>query len=361
MSAPRLLPLSGILAVVLIVLAFVLGGGTPDTNASAAKVMSFYSTHDARQIAASFALATSVPFLVLFAAGLASALWPREPGVRPVWELVLLAGGALAGGTILLAALVHFALVDGADHLSSSTLQVLNVVDGDGWIAWNAGIGVMMLGAGGSLLTRAAGSRWLGRTALLLGILLFVPFADFFALLASGVWILGASTALFRRPGLPAYATGFASVAVVAAALAWAAPASAAGNAGSTQIETVDPTGALFTCPGTDYTVLGGELRITFHFSTAADGSVHVRQSHVPLGVTLGDGTTNAVYRLVGANSGGGNIDIAGGSFEFTDTTFFDIVAPGGGVVARVAGVEHVGPAGGGFSFVFGDCEAPQE
>lgn len=186
----RLLPLSGIVAVLLVVLGFVLGGSTPDANASAAKVMSFYSTHDGRQIAASFALATSVPFLVVFAVALAGALWPREANVRPLWQLVLAGGGVLAGGTILLAAAVHFALADGADHLSPSGLQVLNVVDGDGWIAWNAAIGVMMLGAGASWLSRAAGARWLAWLALVLGILLFIPFADFIALLASGVWIV---------------------------------------------------------------------------------------------------------------------------------------------------------------------------
>jgi hypothetical protein len=361
MSRPKLLPLSGIAVVALIALGVVIGGATPDNNASAASVLSFYEAHHGRQIAATFLLAASVPFLVLFAATLAASVWPREPGVRPIWQLVLLAGSAVAGGTILLAAAVHFPLADSASQLPPSSLKTLNVVDADSWIALNAGIGVMMLGAGGSLLTRAAGSRWLGRTALLLGVLLFIPFADFFALLASGLWILAASVSLSRRPGAPAYAAGLAAL-VVVAALVGAVPASAGGNAGSTQVETVDPAGAVFTCPSGDYTVTGGELRIGLHLSFATDGSVHVRQSHLPLGVTLSDGTTDTVYRLVGANSAGGNIDIGGGDgFEFTDTTFFNILTPSRGVVARVAGVEHVNPAGGGFSFVFGDCEAPQD
>jgi len=193
MPSRKLLPLSGIAAVLLIVLAVVLGGSSPEPDASAASVLSFYDANKARELASAFVLATSVPFLVVFAAALASALWPHEPGARPVSELVLVAGGALAGGTILFAAAVHFALADGAQHLSASALQVLNVVDGDSWVAWNAGIGVMMLGAGGSLLSHASGSRWLARTAAVLGILLFIPFADFFALLASGLWILVAS------------------------------------------------------------------------------------------------------------------------------------------------------------------------
>jgi hypothetical protein len=206
MTTQKLLPLSGIIAVLLIALAFVIGGGSPDPDDSAAKVISFYRAHDAREIAAALVLATSVPFLVFFAVALATTLRPGDAGGRPVWELVLVGGSVLAGGAILLAAAVHFALADGADHLSAAALQVLNVVDGDGWVAWNTGIGVMMLGAAGSLLSHPVASRWLGWVALVLGVLLFIPFADFFALLASGLWILVMSVVLFRRVGAPAYA-----------------------------------------------------------------------------------------------------------------------------------------------------------
>jgi hypothetical protein len=125
---------------------------------------------------------------------------------------------------------------------------------------------------------------------------------------------------------------GVAALAVVTLALVVALPAGAAGNPGTTQVITIDPTGAVFTCPGTNYTVLG---------------------------VTLTDGTTSTIYRLVGANSAEGKIS-PNGSFQFTDTTFFNILAPSGGVVGRVAGVTHVTSGGTGFSFSFGQCEAPQ-
>ena len=205
MTTPRLLPLSGAVAVLLVVLAVVIGGGTPSPDASAAKVMSFYGAHEAREVTAALVLAASVPFLVMFAVALATALCPGEATVRPVWELVLLAGSALAGGAILLAAAVHFMLADGVDHLSAAGLQVLNLVDGDAWVAWNSGLGVMMVGSAGALLSRQAGSRRLGWTALVLGVLLFVPFADFFALLASALWILATSVVLYRRAAVPAY------------------------------------------------------------------------------------------------------------------------------------------------------------
>jgi hypothetical protein len=144
-------------------------------------------------------------------------------------------------------------------------------------------------------------------------------------------------------------------------AAAMAAGAGAAGNAGSTFMFTVDPTGAVFSCPGADYTVLGGTLRFLIHDSIAADGSEHLRSTRVLSGVTLTDGTTTTIYRLIGANAAGGNVNLAGaGKFEFTDVTMFSIVAPNGGVVGRVAGVEHVSPSGSGFSLTFGQCQAPQ-
>jgi hypothetical protein len=151
-----------------------------------------------------------------------------------------------------------------------------------------------------------------------------------------------------------------ATLATVAAALAVSLPAKAAGNAGTTEVITFDPTGAVFTCPGTNYTVLGGTVRFLLHDSIAGEGCEHVTIARVPIGVTLSDGTTSTIYRLVGANSSGGNFSVVTGKFEFTDTTFFNIIAPDGGVVARVAGVQHVSPGGSGFSFTFGQCEAPQ-
>jgi hypothetical protein len=101
-------------------------------------------------------------------------------------------------------------------------------------------------------------------------------------------------------------------------------------------------------------------LRFVVHDSIGADGSEHAKFTRVPMGVTLSDGTTSTIYRLVGANSSEGNLNVGNGQFEFTDITFFNILAPNSGVVARVAGVSHVSPSGSGFSFTFGQCEAPQ-
>ena len=149
------------------------------------------------------------------------------------------------------------------------------------------------------------------------------------------------------------------AVAVVVA-LVVALPAGAAGNAGTTQVTTFDPTGAVFTCPDADYTVLGGVIHTVMHDGFAANGSEHVTGTISPIGVTLTDGTTDTVYRLAGASWFGGNLDFVNGKYEFGDTQFFNILGPNG-VVARVAGVEHSGTGGSNFSFNFGACQPPQD
>jgi hypothetical protein len=152
----------------------------------------------------------------------------------------------------------------------------------------------------------------------------------------------------------------FIASAVVLGCLSLAPVASAAGGGGARmQVFTVDPTGAVFTCPTANYTVLGGTLRFLVGETVAANGSEHLTSKKLPGDVALSDGTTDTIYRLVGANSAGGSIDVVRGTFEFTDATHFNIVAPGGGVVGKVAGIQHVTSTGEGFSLTFGDCEAP--
>jgi hypothetical protein len=186
-----------------------LGGDTPSEGASAAEVLSFYDEHSVRQGIAAFVFAASVPFLVFFAVSLAATVPWSEGAERPgIWRHVVVAGSAVAGAALVISAWVHFALADGADNdLSGEALQALNALDASSWVAFNAGLGVMMLGAAGCVIPRARAALpvWLGWAALVLGIALFIPFVAFPGLILTLLWIIVVSVMLFRRSeALPA-------------------------------------------------------------------------------------------------------------------------------------------------------------
>jgi hypothetical protein len=216
-ASRRVVPLSGIVFVVLALLVVaVIGGNTPGAGASGPKVSSYYDAHSTREGIAAFVLAASVPFLVLFGIYFASALQAatatrQSSTYALMWERLLVAGTAVAGAAVLVGALIHFALADSGDRgVAGEAIRTLNILDQNSWIAWNSGLGLMMLGAGTTALSHAAVlPRWLAWLAVAVGILLFVPFVDFFALLLTLIWIIATSILLYRaqKPEIAEVAT----------------------------------------------------------------------------------------------------------------------------------------------------------
>lgn len=204
----RWLPLSGAAAVAaLIVAVVVLGGDTPGSGDSPATIRAFYDSNEVREMASAFVVAATAPLFVLFGVCLATSLWPSPAARRPVWQTVLAVGSAVAAVGFIVPALIHVALTQTANTagVSGGALQALAGLDESSWVAFNCGMGVMMLGAGGALLGRRA-YPVLGWIALVAGIALFFPFADFIAFLVSGLWIIATSVVLFRRSAGPAVA-----------------------------------------------------------------------------------------------------------------------------------------------------------
>jgi hypothetical protein len=197
MIIKRLLPLSGIVFVVLVlVTSIALNSDAPASTATGAEVATYYAENEIAQGIGSFLIAAAVLFLVLFAVALAR-LRPHDN--ERLWERVLVGGSVLAGTVFLITGIVNFALVDGATNdASEEALQALSLFLGNNWVGFNAGLGVMMIGAAGTLLARPRAHPALGWTALVLGIALFIPFVDFIALLLTAIWIIVASVVLFR-------------------------------------------------------------------------------------------------------------------------------------------------------------------
>jgi hypothetical protein len=161
-----------------------------------------------------------------------------------------------------------------------------------------------------------------------------------------------------QRPGIL-----FAAIAAFLAALLGGAQAASAAPG---QISHEDVTGAVFTCTdGSTYTALSGEAMFLLHESVDPAGGYHVTGTIAPTHVTLDFSGDNAVYRLAGAGWFGGNATSNGG-FQFTDTEYFTILGPSGGVVDTVRATSHItvlpdGTVTAEFTFDNGTCHAPED
>jgi hypothetical protein len=192
-------PLTGVLFVVLALIAFIpLGGNTPEGDDSAQKVVSFYSDHETREIIASIVLGLGAVSLLFFAAILKQRLEAVKPN-RDTLPTVAFGAGIIASGGFLAAATLHFALSDYAGDIQPSAAQALNAIDSDFFLPFAVGIAAMILAASLWLIrTKLLLPTWLGWVGIVLFIVSFTP-AGFAAFGLAGIWIIVVSILLCAR------------------------------------------------------------------------------------------------------------------------------------------------------------------
>jgi hypothetical protein len=193
---PALAPLTGVAFVILIVIAFVVGGETPDINDSPQKVLSYYNDHDSKQMFASAILALGTVFFFFFLGVLRTVLRAAEGAVGRL-SAVAFGGGLVMGVGILAFAGFTFALADAADHLTPDAAQALNVLNTDFFFPLAAGLATLLLATGIAGVRTRVLPAWLSWIAIVLGVAAVTP-AGFFAFLAFGLWVLVVSVMLWR-------------------------------------------------------------------------------------------------------------------------------------------------------------------
>ena len=115
MTLRRWLALCGVVAAVLIPASLFVGGsGSPDRDASAAKVLAHYRAHDSgNRLGALFMLIAAV-LVVLFATRLREELRGGDTD-QGMLALAAFGGGVLTAAGMAVAGVVHLALVSAAD------------------------------------------------------------------------------------------------------------------------------------------------------------------------------------------------------------------------------------------------------
>jgi hypothetical protein len=195
----RVVPLSGILAVGLLIASFAVAGDTPDNDAPVNEVVSFYKAHDSDTMASGFLGALAALFFLFFATSVHKAL--RRAAADPGGAPVLGFGGAIVFATgAATASALTLSLGDGADYLDPIALQTLHALSYNFFFPIAIGAAAFLIGNGiATLKTAGAAGRfpaWLGWPAIVFGILVFSPIW-FIGLAGLGLWTIATSILLF--------------------------------------------------------------------------------------------------------------------------------------------------------------------
>jgi len=185
------------------VVAFLLIGDTPDADSPGRKVQAFYDSHQGRTAVSLYLLVLAGALFVFFAAYLARVV-RSTPSSGDWLRRVVMAGGVLIAAGFWTGAGVNLALLDLADKSTAGrdAFQALNALNEDFFIPFVGGMGLMLLATGLATVRAAATAlpRWLGWAAVVLGVLVFIPWVGFFAFMLAGLWVIVTAVLLARRP-----------------------------------------------------------------------------------------------------------------------------------------------------------------
>jgi hypothetical protein len=190
-------PLTGIVFVVLVAVAFIVSGETPSTDDSRQEIVSFYLDNDSEQAAAAAILALATVAFLFFLGSLRNAL-RAAPGDEGGLSTVTLLGGLMIAVGASIFAGIGFTLGDAADELDESAIVTLNALNSDMFFTVAVGTAVFNLGLALAILRHGALPRALGWVALVVGVVGLTPLG-FFAFLATGIVVIWTSVVLAQR------------------------------------------------------------------------------------------------------------------------------------------------------------------
>jgi hypothetical protein len=194
----RLAPLTGVLSILVIIVAVVLiGGNTPGGDDPAAKILGFYTKHRNKEMGAGYILSIAAPLFVFFSVSLRNVL--AAAPARGRLAAAAFAGGIMTAAGILIAAALHIALADSAKHGTADVVQALNYLDADNYPIFVFALATMLLAAGISIARTRVLPLWLGIVAIVAAVASFTP-AGFFGFLLGLLWVIVVSIWLAARP-----------------------------------------------------------------------------------------------------------------------------------------------------------------
>jgi hypothetical protein len=199
-----LVPLTGALFVVLLIVGFMVGGEPPDvTDDSTAKIVDFYTDNKNAVIVGAVLAAIAGTLFVFFGGYLRQVLLEAE-GPGGILSSVAFAGMIIFAAGIAIDSTISFALADTADDIDPAAAQALMALYNYDFLVFAMGLQIFLLATGLSVLRHGALPKWIGAIAIVLAVIAVTPIG-FAAFLGTGLLILLISVmlALQERRGKP--------------------------------------------------------------------------------------------------------------------------------------------------------------
>ncbi len=192
-----LVPLTGVVFIVVVIVAFALGGQPPEAKEGGQKIIDHYvDNKDSIQISA--ALASLAGALLIFFFGYLRKVLRAAEGENGMLSLIAFVGSAIVATGIAIDSTIAFALAEAAKDIEPAAAQAVEAIWDNDFLPLALGTTVMMFATGISVVRHGALPKWLGWIAIVLGVISVTP-VGFAGFMGSGIWILIASVMLSMR------------------------------------------------------------------------------------------------------------------------------------------------------------------
>jgi len=197
MNWNKLVPLTGVAAVLAIIASFAIVGETPDTDAPVSEVVSFYTKHDSDAQFGGAILSLGALLFLIFSATVAGVLRKAQGGTGGSSAIAYGGGILFAAGATLFAGLT-FALGDVGADIDPAAAQAINVLNEDLFFPIAVGCEAFLIGAAAGVLKTGVLPKWLGWLAIV-GIVVGLTPIGFVSIAILGIFTLVSSVMLSMR------------------------------------------------------------------------------------------------------------------------------------------------------------------
>jgi len=190
-------PLTGVAFVVILIIAFAIGGWPEPADSSVDSIVNFYVDNKDSIVVGSFLSVLAGLMLIVFGAFLRRLLHDAG-GEGEILSLVSFAGlvtvaiGLAIDGTILLAA------AESAEDIDPAAVQALQALYDNDYLPIALGVAAFLWGTGLSAMQSGALPKWLAGLMILLGVIAFTPIG-FVAAIGAGLLVLVLGVMLTMR------------------------------------------------------------------------------------------------------------------------------------------------------------------